>query len=212
MITNPADGKTKKFNFDTSYWSFDGSEEREDGYTIPNSPSSKYGTFLPAPFLFFFKCCVASPCSTMRCDGRARGVAASTSRCFPDKIHVEHIPSHRPSCPVCNAAFATRDPDRIVLTITNLAGMPVSSRSSRMSERACSRTPTPDSTRLSLLMVCGHSPLPGPLPACSVLRLPAVLTPPALFLDSTRRAAGITPPGCSATPAVADMPTHPFCF
>eukprot|EP00038_Savillea_parva_P019805 m.28932 g.28932 ORF g.28932 m.28932 type:complete len:991 (+) comp4561_c0_seq1:121-3093(+) len=41
-ITNPTDGKTKKFNFDTSYWSFDGSKEREDGYMIPASPSSKY--------------------------------------------------------------------------------------------------------------------------------------------------------------------------
>lgn len=35
-ITNPADGDVKKFSFDYSYWSFDGSKEEKDGYCAPD--------------------------------------------------------------------------------------------------------------------------------------------------------------------------------
>ena len=42
-ITNPEDGNdSKKFTFDYSYWSFDGSKEGKDGYAAPD-PSHKNG-------------------------------------------------------------------------------------------------------------------------------------------------------------------------
>mmetsp|Transcript_27741 Transcript_27741/g.72831 ORF Transcript_27741/g.72831 Transcript_27741/m.72831 type:complete len:1000 (-) Transcript_27741:1314-4313(-) len=41
-ITNPQDGKERSFNFDTSYWSFDGFKEQDDGVFVPNSPTSKF--------------------------------------------------------------------------------------------------------------------------------------------------------------------------
>ncbi len=36
-ITNPADGDSKSFTFDYSYWSFDGSKDDKNGYSAPDS-------------------------------------------------------------------------------------------------------------------------------------------------------------------------------
>ena len=36
-ITNPADGESKSFTFDHSYWSFDGCKEEKDGYCAPDT-------------------------------------------------------------------------------------------------------------------------------------------------------------------------------
>ncbi len=41
-ITNPADGETKSFTFDYSYWSFDGFKEDKNGYSAPDK-SHKHG-------------------------------------------------------------------------------------------------------------------------------------------------------------------------
>ena len=41
-ITNPADGESKSFTFDHSYWSFDGCKEEKNGYCSPD-PSHPNG-------------------------------------------------------------------------------------------------------------------------------------------------------------------------
>ena len=43
IITNPEDGDEKKFAFDYSYWSFDGSKEQPNGYFAadPSHPNGK---------------------------------------------------------------------------------------------------------------------------------------------------------------------------
>ena len=43
-ITNPNDpNEVKKFSFDYSYWSFDGSKEDKDGFSAPD-PASRNGS------------------------------------------------------------------------------------------------------------------------------------------------------------------------